>query len=318
MSKSKTHTTLFFLFLFLSFAKTSAFFTDIMKSCNSFLEMIPYKTCAVGIALLYCIREFPHFNAPDFIDGKCYSQYGKNTGFYVLHLHGWGVRAHAETFTKQAAEDVYIVSPRFSETTNRKIFASCLGQERDAIVALQAIHETHWCTDVINTVAHCRGATAFFTVISIISTFNHPILKRLGIDEEERCEILEKFKKGCSIIISPLLSVDLFLYRWFTKPIGTVIHRFIFPWLTRYEYNPHGVNVLKSLLCWRTCIPLCVILPEYDNFIGTNLRKEFVQALIEKNGQECTKVLILQNETKHWPLALRTMSYKELFLRFWF
>jgi|GEM_PF-6321321 len=316
---AKLRNILLFFMLLLYISQARALFADICCSIGAFMQIVPHKTCIAAAALLCFVREFPHLHSrSSFNDGKCYSQYGTNTDFYVLHLHGWGVHAHAETFTEQDEGDVCIISPRFSETTRGKMFSTCLGQDYDALVTLQALQATHHKTHAINAVAHCRGAAVFFNAISILSTPDHPMLQKLNMSEEERLVILEKFKKGSSVIIAPLLSIKHFLHRWFTKPFGTLIHTYILPWLTRYEYDPAGMDVLKSLSGWNTNIPVQVIFPEHDNFIGTSLRKEFVDALYRYNGLSHTRIFVLEGETKHWPPFLKTMCYKLLFQLFGF
>lgn len=306
---------IFLFFLFLCFLQLNGYCAKSLKGllCAAAC-MVPYKTCVTFTMLLYCIREFPHLQAhTSFDDGKCYSKYGTNINFYVLHLHGWGIYASANTFTPQNADDVYIVSPRFSETTEKKIFSTCFGQDNDVMISLKALSETHHVSDKIHVVAHCRGATVFFNLIAVLSTPNHAILNKLNINEIERQIILEKFKRGKSIIISPLLSIKQVLRHWFTAPLGSFIHHYILSWITKYYYNPTGKDVLQTMSQWTVSIPIQVLLPEQDDFVGTSLREEFIETLKQKNGSLYTRISILKGETHHWPPFLKRMNYKKLF-----
>jgi len=278
-----------------------------------YINLSILKGIGYGTGLLYLLREWPHHrknNIPKL--EKVYLEYGTNYNFYVLHLHGWG--AHAASFTGQPPEDSYIVSPAFSETIDKKIFYTSFGQESDVLTTLNSLKNTHFLTESINTVAHCRGATVFFNTICVLSTPSHPLLHEVQISEEERIMILNKFKSGKTIIISPLISVKQFLHDKMLGFLGNIIHDYFLAWFTKYQYKPNGMSPLSSLDSWHiTDIPIQVIFPEFDDSIGFNLRTSFIKKLQEKNGKLFTKILVLRGEKKHWPPFLKVMRYKALF-----
>ena len=313
---SRRHTLFLFLFLLTFPVSAKAVLAEIVQSLSLIAVLIPYKTCVVAMAVLYCAREFPHLNTPVFEDKKWYSQYGNHSDFYVLHLHGWGMNAHAESFTYQEVDEVYIVSPRFSETINKKLFTTSFGQDCDVLATLHTLHETHHTFEKIHVIAHCRGAAVFINTVAVLCNPEHTLLSQVGISEQERLLILEKFIKGGIILISPFLSVSHFIKDWTFGLLAFFVNFCILPWLTRYQYDPYGMHVLKSISNWQVKLPIHIIFPEQDSSIGTSLRTEFIDLLSKKNDTNYTRVTILPGETKHWPPFLKTMSYKEFFQRF--
>jgi hypothetical protein len=277
--------------------------------------VIPIMTIA---ALMITVREFPHTTSKNkFLDKKPYSQYGNNTSFYVLHLHGWRL-AHADSYAPQSEDDVYIVSPRFSETLDKKLFSTCLGQERDVLQTLVSLKETHHVTHAIHTIAHCRGAAVFINMLCVLSTPEHNLLKEARINEKERIVIMNKIVAGSTILISPLLSVAHFIRDWFTPMLAPIIHKHVLPWLTKYQYNPQGMCTLNSTKNLKISIPITIIFPEYDDSIGTGQREEFKKILKQQNGNNNTRIFLIKGEKKHWPPFLKNMPYHTLFKLFSF
>jgi hypothetical protein len=265
-------------------------------------------------ALMFALREFPHRQSKEKqFNEKPYSQFG-NGSFYVLHLHGWGKHADADSFTKQPGDDICIISPRFSETKTHKIFCTSFGQDPDVLIALQSLKATHQATKKINTVAHCRGTTVFFNTILALSIPDHPLCITAGINNQERIVILEKIKKGKSIMIAPLMGVHEFLTHWSFAAFAGVIQTYILPWLTRYQFDSKKDNVITQIESWNTSeIPIIIIFPEFDDFIGTAYRNEFAEALQQKNGIKNTKIIFIPGEKRHWPFFLKQMPYLVLF-----
>lgn len=255
--------------------------------------------CSTALIGTYLYNK-SHNHKEDFSDGKMWSTCGDKEHSYLLHLHGW--MSHANKKNDFFCDNFFMISPRFEETMVKKLYRCFFGQEQDVLRALITLKETKsQIKDEICAITYSRGSAVYIILIATLSQKNHYLLKKAGISEEERIFFLNCFKKGRSILISPLISMKAVLEYRFTKYFGGIFGHYIFlPFVSGLKYNPRALTPLAWLEQWQNenNIPIWIIFPSNDTYIGNQLRREFIQKLYEKNGQDYTKIVMVESN-KH-------------------
>jgi hypothetical protein len=210
--------------------------------------------------------------------------------------------SHAHKRNDFVESNFFVVSPRFEETLVKKLYRSYFGQEEDILQALKTLKETKYhIKNKIFTLTYSRGSAVYVALIAVLCQKNHYLLQKAKITEEERIFFLQCFKNGRSVLISPLISMKAVLEYRFTKYFGGIFGHYIFlPLVSGFRYNPRALTPLLWLKHWQhnNNIPIWIIFPKNDTYIGNALRKKFIEKLGKKNGKDFTNILIIDNN-KH-------------------
>lgn len=295
---------LFFCTIFNALASTIIISKDFLQPKTICYKNILKKITTLFISSTAVIGTYlhnkSHTHQEDFSDGKIWSTCGDKENSYLLHLHGW--MSHANKKNDFFCDNFLMISPRFEETLTKKLYRCFFGQEKDVLRALITLKETKdQIKDKISAITYSRGSAVYTALIAVLSQQDHYLLEKAGILEEERIFFLNCFKNGRCILISPLISMKTVLEYRFTKYFGGIFGHYIFlPLVSGFRYNSRALTSLGWLEQWQNQlhIPLWIIFPSNDMYIGNQLRGQFIQKLYEKNGQNFTKIVRVESN-KH-------------------
>jgi len=199
-----------------------------------------------------------------------------------IHLHGWikDKREVQQELEAQTLPNMHIASPNFPDFWGRLLKTS-FGKE-DALVvvhALNVINEKYHPSEF-----HLQGMSrGVGNTLELLSNKAHlPLLKKIGVSDAQRQDILQKIRKGSIVLNVPLCDTYVASDTTFPRLTGRFIRAF--GWcFSRYQFK--GLNMADHVS--RTFPKgqrIFVYFEVGDKVVGNkNANKRFVEALIKTN-----------------------------------
>lgn len=174
---------------------------------------------------------------------------GQNQVLFYFHGQGYYPMQYVEK-----NKDTTQINTIFSEVKKGRLFQNSNGQFQDVLVALRHMKSRLRFEDENNRndnwsiYAHSRGGHVGLLLLPVLCTQNHKLLRKVGINESERLQILNRLQKDQSKIqfINPLFDFPKTLNN-FASVFAPLFRFFWLPFGTGFHYNPFGMTAKKML-----------------------------------------------------------------------